>query len=56
MDKRSIEDINREIEKELLEYQNDSDDVSHFSWPKAFAYILVIFMFFLPILIHIFAR
>ncbi|WP_160215732.1 hypothetical protein [Staphylococcus delphini] len=57
MEDKDTNNINKEIEKELLEYQaqkNDDSEKSNFSWPKALVFIIVLIMFFIPIFKHIF--
>lgn len=57
MNEKYLNEINEEIEKELLKYQEENpepSETSNFSWPQAIAYILIIAMFIVPVLVHIF--
>ncbi|MDT0748006.1 hypothetical protein PYH72_00330 [Staphylococcus delphini] len=53
MQYKTEEELNNEIEKELLDYQeqmNNETEESNFSWPKAIVLIILLIMFFSPIL------
>ncbi|UXS29310.1 hypothetical protein MUA33_00240 [Staphylococcus delphini] len=53
MQYKTEEELNNEIEKELLDYQeqmNNETEKSNFSWPKAIVLIILLIMFFSPIL------
>ncbi|MBT2830219.1 hypothetical protein HIR68_06670 [Staphylococcus coagulans] len=58
MKERNMEEINKEIEEELLRYQNSSQEdtkkTSNFSWGKAIVYIIIISLFAFNVIKHIF--
>ncbi|MCE5534205.1 hypothetical protein JL962_11715 [Staphylococcus pseudintermedius] len=59
---KNMDMLNEEIEKELINYQNMSENKqvkknhfkkNHFSWGKAVFYILIIVLFFVNLIKHI---
>lgn len=54
---KNMDILNEEIEKELINYQNMSENKqvkkNHFSWGKAVFYILIIVLFFVNLIKHI---